>query len=135
MMTLTMTMVTWTTLRMLLSLSLSLASHITLQVSGHTENSPGQVIYVFLFISISPCTSILPSLFFYYAVSLFSMEFCMFYESYCCCGKVVATCNTCKWAMLFICHCVCVWVCEGFTGAAKSWQFIRHLVGKLAPCK
>lgn len=49
----------------------------------------------------------------FYSVSPFSMEFCMFCKSCCrcrcccsCCGKVVATCNTCKWAMLFICHCV-----------------------------
>lgn len=34
----------------------------------NTANSPGQVIYVFLFISISPCSSSIPRVF--YSVSL-----------------------------------------------------------------
>lgn len=79
-------------------------SNITLQASWTlwAANSPGQVIYVFLFISISPCSSSIPRVF--YSVSLcFLWSFACSGKS---CCKVVATCNTCKWAMLFICHCV-----------------------------
>lgn len=89
-----------------------------------TANSPGQVIYVFLFISISPCSSSIPRVF--YSVSLcFLWSFACSGKS---CCKVVATCNTCKWAMLFICHCVFYRCCQKFA-------IYSQLDGKLALCK
>lgn len=100
--------------------------NITLQASWThwTANSPGQVIYVFLFISISPCSSS--------SILVFSMLSLHFLWSFACsgksCCKVVATCNTCKWAMLFICHCVFYRCCQKFA-------IYSQLDGKLALCK